>query len=157
MRLSTFAVFAASDPWPFLGTNYHSRGCNPHPPYAMWLGPRPTDRVVRLVLGQDHCVALSEAGKVYSWGSAERDHLLGRADSGTNVAAARVLFHDDLILDSEEPFVIDIAGSAVLALGDGCPPRKRARSGSSTGTATPKKGVPPSRRGLRARLLGLLW
>lgn len=123
----------------------------------MWLGPRPTDRVVRLAMGRDHCVALSDAGKVYSWGSAERA-LLGRTDTGTDVAAARVLFHDDLIADEEEPFVIDVAGSAVLALGDGCPPRKRAGSGTSSGTATPRGGgVPLPRRGLRRRLLNMLW
>lgn len=122
----------------------------------MWVGPRPTDRITRLALGGDHCLALSVAGKVYSWGSAERC-LLGRSEAGTDVPAARVLFHDDLIRDEEEPFVIDVAGSAVLALGDGCPPRRR-QSGASTGTATPRGGAAPlPKRGLRERLVKMLW
>jgi hypothetical protein len=150
--MSTLAVFAASDPWPQLGTNFGARGTNPHPPHAMWLGPRPGERVTRLSVGRDHCVALSAAGKVYSWGSAERA-LLGRPAGGTDVGAARVRFHDDWAGGREEPFVVDVCGSAALALGDGCPPRRR-----GTGTATPRSAPPVGqRRGLRARLLQMLW
>ncbi|BEJ03705.1 hypothetical protein CcaverHIS641_0108800 [Cutaneotrichosporon cavernicola] len=149
MNLSTLAVFTASDPWPHLAT-HNSRGTNPHPPHAMWLGPRPSDRVVGLAMGRDHCIALSQAGKVYSWGSAERS-LLGRPAGGTNVAAARIMLHDDWAGGREEPFVVDVCGSAALALGDGCPPRRR---GTASSHSTAPQPVP--KRGLWA-LLKMFW
>ncbi|KLT40421.1 hypothetical protein CC85DRAFT_151354 [Cutaneotrichosporon oleaginosum] len=147
MSFSRLAVFAASDPWPLFGTDFGGRGTNPHPPLALWQGAPPPARVVRIHVAGDHCVALGKDGKVYSWG----EHLLARPMGFSEGCAERVWFSEP---EKEEPFVIDVCGSAALALGDGCP-RRRRRKGRET-QAKEAVSAPP-RRGLRARLLQMLW
>jgi hypothetical protein len=109
----TLAVHGA-DPWPVMGW-FVPNGVNTVPPYAQWIGPRPTSPVIQLSIGRFHWVALAQDGAVYSWGGSDTTDL-GRG----NLSVLEEPYHPA----GRMPFppdtrVFSVAHNAALGLGDG--------------------------------------